>query len=97
MSYPPKISWQDYSDLDFHITEEEVQHLGGVKDAVKLPDGEYLANLNVHHELHCLVRSIFKAHIHKLLIIPDENSMESLPRILLSQRNPRDASPDSRT
>jgi hypothetical protein len=29
--------------------------LGKVKDAVRLPDGGYLANLNVHHELHCLV------------------------------------------
>jgi hypothetical protein len=49
--------WFGGADLDFRITEDEVEKLGGIKDGVKLPDGGYLANLNIHHELHCLVRS----------------------------------------
>jgi hypothetical protein len=78
--------------LNFRITEEEVKQLGGVADAVKLPDGGYLANLNVHHELHCLVGTT--PDLLSVLLTSsrtDETPLESLPGILLPGRNTRNA------
>jgi hypothetical protein len=40
---------------EYQLTHNLLKQLEGLRDPVKLPDGGYLATLNVHHELHCLV------------------------------------------
>jgi hypothetical protein len=47
-------------DSDIRVPEEEVARLGRENEAVHFPDGGYFGMMTVHHDLHCLVRSLLE-------------------------------------
>lgn len=54
----PSFSSANNLDANTRITAEELSHFPGREEqAIKLPDGGYLATMNAYHELHCIVSS----------------------------------------
>ncbi|ODH46887.1 hypothetical protein GX48_07030 [Paracoccidioides brasiliensis] len=74
-------AWKDIFDImNVRLSEDDLQAVGRLKNAVALPDGSgYAGTLNVFHELHCvrwLYKFVHKDHYFKGATAHEEAIME---------------------